>query len=105
MGITFFQQVDGVATSSEGRSHLIVEHASKNDEGTYTCLAKNQAGHKKAIATVQVKGMLLFLSSLFIIDSYRLFPLQEPKAFPLLGSSSLGVYVVLQMLAIESVIL
>ncbi|XP_050723288.1 hemicentin-1-like isoform X2 [Eriocheir sinensis] len=48
-------QVEGVAASLGGRSHLVVEHASKNDEGTYTCLAKNQAGHKKAIATVQVK--------------------------------------------------
>lgn len=38
-----------------------MEHASKTDEGTYTCLAKNEAGHKKAIAGVQVKGKLFLL--------------------------------------------
>ncbi|XP_063876640.1 hemicentin-1-like isoform X2 [Scylla paramamosain] len=48
-------QVDGVTSSLGGWSRLMVEHASKTDEGTYTCLAENEAGHKKAIAAVQVK--------------------------------------------------
>lgn len=50
-----------MTTSSDGWSRLVVEHASKTDEGTYTCLARNQAGHKKAIAGVLVKGKIFSL--------------------------------------------
>ncbi|XP_076053538.1 hemicentin-1-like, partial [Oratosquilla oratoria] len=48
-------QVEGVGASSNGRSSLVVERAAKTDEGTYTCLARNQAGHRKAVAGIRVK--------------------------------------------------
>ena len=69
------QQVDGVTTSLGGWSHLLVEHASKTDEGTYTCLAENEAGHKKAIAAVQVKGEIFVIQiplTLFYFPHYFL---------------------------------
>ncbi|XP_042230990.1 hemicentin-1-like isoform X2 [Homarus americanus] len=48
-------QVDGVGASSNGRSMMVVARASKTDEGTYTCIAENDAGHRKAIAGIRVK--------------------------------------------------
>ncbi|ROT80009.1 putative hemicentin-1-like [Penaeus vannamei] len=48
-------QVAGVGQSRGGRGVLVVEKAAKTDEGTYTCIAENAAGHRKAVAGVRVK--------------------------------------------------
>ncbi|XP_063600047.1 hemicentin-1-like [Penaeus indicus] len=48
-------QVAGVGQSRGGRGVLVVEKAAKTDEGTYTCIAENAAGHRKAVAGIRVK--------------------------------------------------
>lgn len=46
-----------VTRNINGRSKLVIDDASKNDEGTYACVAENVAGSKEVIAFVKVKGL------------------------------------------------
>ena len=39
-----------------GHSELVLEHVTKEDSGTYTCVAENNAGTIKSVAFVYVKG-------------------------------------------------
>ncbi|KAK4311029.1 hypothetical protein Pmani_017444 [Petrolisthes manimaculis] len=48
-------EVEGVGVTPGGRGVLVVERAAKRDEGTYTCLAENEAGHRKGVAAIRVK--------------------------------------------------
>lgn len=39
-----------------GRSELVIERVSKEDSGTYTCVAENNVGTIKSLGFVYVKG-------------------------------------------------
>lgn len=41
-----------------GHSELVVERVAKEDSGTYTCVAENNAGTIKSVAFVYVKGLI-----------------------------------------------
>lgn len=39
-----------------GHSELVIEHVSKDDAGTYSCVAENRVGSIKSLGFVYVKG-------------------------------------------------
>jgi len=41
-----------------GHSEMVIERVSKDDSGTYTCLAENSVGTIKSLAFVYVKGKM-----------------------------------------------
>ncbi len=41
-----------------GHSRLVIDNAMKRDDGTYMCVAINEAGKRQALAAVRVKGSL-----------------------------------------------
>lgn len=71
----FFSAIDALVhyDQTNGHSELVIERVSKDDAGTYTCVAENDVGTIKSLAFVYVKGkstlsltilMLLHLSKL-----------------------------------------
>ncbi len=42
--------------SYDGYSRLVIYNAMKSDDGTYMCVAENQAGLRRALAAVRIKG-------------------------------------------------
>ncbi|KFM73053.1 Hemicentin-1, partial [Stegodyphus mimosarum] len=56
-------QVTGSVHSILGRSKLHIQNVSKEDEGTYICLAQNAAGERKAAAAVRVRAPPVVLDS------------------------------------------
>ena len=54
--LNYEQVVGAVIGWHDGKSQLEIARATKSDEGTYTCLAENTAGHRKAVAGVRIKG-------------------------------------------------
>ncbi len=42
--------------SVNGHSRLVIDNAMKRDDGTYMCVAINEAGKRQALAAVRVKG-------------------------------------------------
>ncbi|XP_035222665.1 hemicentin-1-like isoform X3 [Stegodyphus dumicola] len=56
-------QVTGSVHSIFGRSKLHIQNVSKEDEGTYICLAQNAAGERKAAAAVRVRAPPIILDS------------------------------------------
>lgn len=45
-----------------GHSELVIERVSKEDSGTYTCVAENIVGTIKSLGFVYVKGELKYLT-------------------------------------------
>lgn len=41
-----------------GHSELVIDRVSKDDSGTYTCIAENNVGTIKSLGFVYVKGKL-----------------------------------------------
>lgn len=48
-----------------GHSELVIERVSKDDSGTYTCVAKNSVGTIKSLGFVYVKGETTLTRVLF----------------------------------------
>lgn len=60
---------DGVIMREPGKSELTVQRAQKDDQGVYSCLTSNDAGEKKATATVLVKSPPVITSGPTLIRS------------------------------------
>ena len=63
--IFYFLIQFSAAPSIGGRSRLVIDNAMKRDDGTYMCIAENQAGLRRALAAIRVKGDLIFQSRSF----------------------------------------
>lgn len=44
---------------TNGHSELVIDRVSKDDSGTYTCVAENNVGTIKSLGFVYVKGKVL----------------------------------------------
>lgn len=50
-----------------GHSELVIERVSKEDSGTYTCVAENIVGTIKSLGFVYVKGELKYLTNFILL--------------------------------------
>lgn len=51
-----------------GHSELVIERVSKDDAGTYSCVAENRVGSIKSLGFVYVRGAFTVLSYFFRLN-------------------------------------
>lgn len=53
-----------------GRSSIIIDNVTRNDAGTYVCIAENSVGSIRALSFIRIRGEL-FVKDLYHVYNFR----------------------------------